>query len=214
PPFHGTHHFASTVQKTGCGATASLVVPPAFNLTSGIGRAFGKSSVTACGPTGSYDYASTEETTGFDSFVIVVHAPTPQNFSLTGHFNVSWNLSATPMNPSGGPSAWATAAFDLFGRLYDVTNASVVISFAVYTLGITTNGTATGNVSSYFANGFAYTATNFTKLTVAGHHYIFQFYSETVETSYAPAGTGTSASARINLATGGHLVKLNQWSLS
>ncbi|MFI5415121.1 MAG: hypothetical protein ACHQ16_05590 [Candidatus Lutacidiplasmatales archaeon] len=210
PPFHGTQHVASTVQKSGCGASASLVVLPKFNLTSGIGKESGKSAVTGCGPPGFSDTASTEATVGFDSLSVIAGSPAPGNFSFSSRFNVSWNLSATPGSPFGGPFAWASAALLLRVWLYDLTNATPVSGLTFIDSVPTTNGTTTGNVSGYSG---APPIFNGTFLGVTGHHYILQFYLEIWEWTYAPSGTSTHARASINAATGGHFMQLRSWSL-
>jgi len=130
PPFHGSLHLASTVQSTGCGGSASLVVPPTFNLSTGVGREYGKSAALGCGPTGFSDTGFTEATTGLDTLPVLTHAPAPRNWSFSYRSNVSWNLSATPMNPFGGPFAWAAASFVIVGVLYDLTNSTVVQGFS------------------------------------------------------------------------------------
>jgi hypothetical protein len=214
PPFHGTPLVASTVQSTGCGGSASLVVTPTFNLTTGVGREYGKSAAHGCGPPGFSDTGFTEATTGLDTLPVIAHAPAPRNWSYTFQSNVSWNLSATPINPSGGPYAWASASVVWVGVLYDLTNRSVVASLTDTLLILPTNSTTTGNVSGYAAGTGGSSLSNFANLTVVGHHYIFQFYVETFEWTYAPSGTTTHASARLNLATVGHQVKLLHWSLS
>ncbi|MCI4357293.1 MAG: hypothetical protein L3K18_09205 [Thermoplasmata archaeon] len=165
PPFHGTQHVVSTVQKSGCGATASLVVLPKFNLTTGIGKESAKSAVTGCGPPGFSDTGSTEATVGFDSLVVIAGTPAPGNFSFSSRFNVSWNPSATPGNPFGGPFAWASAALVMRVWLYDPTNATAVSGLTFIDSLPTTNGTTTGNVSG-FAGGP--TIVNGTFLTVTG----------------------------------------------
>lgn len=214
PPFHGSHHLASTVQSTGCGGSASLVVPPTFNLSTGIGREYGKSAAYGCGPPTFSDTGFTEATTGLDTLPVVVHAPAPTNWSFTYRLNVSWNLSATPMNPFGGPFAWASASFVIVGVLYDLTNASVAHLFTTTYLILPTNSSATGNSSGYASGAGGTSVTHFANLTAVGHHYIFQFYLETFEWTYAPSGSNTHASARLNGATGGHQVQLLHWSLS
>jgi hypothetical protein len=213
-PFHGTLHVASIVQKSGCGGTASLVVPPKFNFTTGVGKAYGKSAAKGCGPPGFSDYGVTEATTGFDSLPVVAPSPAPGNFSFSLNENISWNLSATPQSPFGGAFAWASAEVDLEGHLYDLTNASIRGGLIYSTVGITTNGTATGNVTGFQAGPLGFRIFNSTTLTVPGHHYIFQFFVEIWEWTYAPSGTSTHASARINMATGGHNVTLLNWSLN
>ncbi|HXQ95108.1 MAG TPA: hypothetical protein VN864_08100 [Thermoplasmata archaeon] len=214
PPFHGTHHVASSVQSTGCGGSASLVVPPTFNLTTGVGREFGKSAAYGCGPPTFSDTGFTEATTGFDSLPVVAHAPAPKNWSVTFRLNVSWNLSATPINPFGGPFAWASASWVVAAVLYDLTTSSASVSLENTSFALPTNSSTTGNVSGYFAQTAVFSLTNFANLTVIGHHYICQFFVETFEWTYAPSGTSAHASARLNLATGGHQVKLLHWSLS
>lgn len=213
-PFHGTHHYASSVQATGCGGSATLPMPPSFNLTTGVGRESGQSTATGCGPPTFSDTGFTEATTGYDSLPFVVHAPAPTNFSFSFRSNVSWNLSATPMNPTGGPFAWASALITWVGELYDVTNASVREEFLITLLILPTNLSTTGNSSGYDSGPSGSSITGLTNLTVVGHHYIFEFYVETFEWTYAPSGTNTHASAHINLATGGHQVKLLRWTLS
>jgi hypothetical protein len=214
PPFHGTHHYASTVQSTGCGGSATLVVRPAFNLTTGVGREYGKSTAFGCGPPTFSDTGFTEETTGYDSAAFVVHAPAPRNWSFSYRSNISWNLSATPMNPFGGPYAWAAASIVFIGVLYDLTNATVAQSCSNTVLLLPTNASATGNVSGYGSGTGGFGITNLANLTTVGHHYIFQFYVELYEWTYAPSGTSTHASARINMATGGHQVKLLSMTLT
>jgi hypothetical protein len=214
PPFHGTVHNASTVQSTGCGGSATLVVPPTFNLTTGVGKEYGKSAAHGCGPVGFSDTGFTEATTGLDTLPVVAHAPAPRNWSYSFRSNVSWNLSATPMHATGGPYAWASATVVWVGVLYDLTNSSVAASFTDTLLILPTNSTTTGNVSGYASGIGGVSYLNYPNLTVVGHHYIFQFFVETFEWTYAPSGTTTHASARLNLATDGHQVKLLHWSLS
>jgi hypothetical protein len=213
-PFHGTLHVASTVQSSGCGGSASLVVAPTFNLSTGVGREYGQSAAKGCGPPTFSDTGFTEATTGFDSLPFVVHAPAPRNWSVAYRSNVSWNLSATPMNPFGGPFAWAAVSIVWVGVLYDLTNASVAASFTITDLPLPTNSSVTGNVSGYASGPGGSAVFNDANLTVVGHQYIFQFFVETFEWTYAPSGTNTHASARLNLGTGGHQVKLLHWSLT
>ncbi|MCI4370834.1 MAG: hypothetical protein L3J81_05860, partial [Thermoplasmata archaeon] len=85
-PFHGTHHYASTAQSTGCGGSATIVVPPAFNLSTGIGREDGQSSANGCGPPTFSDTGFTEVTTGYDSLPFVAHAA-DRNFSFSFRSN-------------------------------------------------------------------------------------------------------------------------------
>jgi hypothetical protein len=183
-------------------------------LTTGVGREYGKSAATGCGPPTFSDTGFTEATTGFDTLPFVVHSPAPRNWSFSYRSNVSWNLSATPMNPFGGPFAWASASIVWVGVLYDLTNASVAMSSSDTLLLLPTNATTTGNVSGYASGLGGFSAINIPNLTVVGHHYIFQFYVETFEWTYAPSGTNTQASARMNVATSGHQVKFLHWNLS
>jgi hypothetical protein len=214
PPFHGSHHYASIVQSTGCGGSATLVVPPTFNLTTGVGREYGKSAATGCGPPTFSDTGFTGATMGYDSVPFVVHSPAPKNFSLSFSSNISWNLSATPMNPVGGPFAWASAAIVWVGELYDLTNASVRWTITSVYLALPTNSTTTGNVTGGAVGTGGGSVTNDAGLTVVGHHYIFQFFVEISEWTYAPSGTTTHASARLNAGTGGHEVHLLSWTVS
>jgi hypothetical protein len=212
-PFHGTLHIGSTVTSSGCGGSASLVVPPTFNFTTGVGREFGRSAATGCGPPGFSDYGATEMMTGLDSSPVLMHAPAAHNFSFVARLNVTWNLSATPMNPFGGPFAWASAAIAYKGELLDLTNSSVRASFTFLAFTITTNSSVTGNATGFLSGPAGFGFFNFTKLTAVGHHYMFEFYVQLFEWAHAPSGTLTHATARINMATAGHQLRLISWSL-
>ncbi|MCI4344437.1 MAG: hypothetical protein L3J87_02275 [Thermoplasmata archaeon] len=213
-PFHGTVHVASTVTSSGCGASASLTVPPSFNLTTGVGRELIKSSVTGCGPPGFSDYAAVAATTGLDSSVVVMTAPTAHNFSLVGHMNASYVLSATPQSLAGGPIAWASVDTIIVVDLRDLTNSTDRAGYINTFLGPSTNGTATGNVSGYFSTPLGFTVFSSGMMTVVGHHYILIFWVELLEWTYAPSGTSLHASAHWNMATAGHDAKLTSWTLA
>jgi hypothetical protein len=209
PPFSGTAHLGQVIVSSGCGASASFVTPPEFNLTTGIGKVYGKSSVTACGPPGFSDFGATEGITGLDSASFVAHTPTPTYIWFNLTYKVTYNLSATPQKASGGPSAWASAVMDFYWRVWDLTTNSLAL-WSGALAAVTTNGTSTGNVSGTdIGSGEGLGGPlNFT----AGHTYIVQIYAELFEFAYAPAGSGTHASARLNMATGAHQLKIHDYS--
>ena len=213
-PFHGTLHVGSTVTNNGCGGSATLLVSPTFNFSTGVGRASGKSAATGCGPTGFADYGSTYATTGLDSAAFLMTAPAAHNFSFSSRVNATWNLSATPASPAGGPFAWASAGLILKGYLWDLTNATLRAGFFFIDTILTTNGTTTGNASGTIAGPFTFKAFSAGNMTVVGHHYMFVFFVEIFEWAYAPSGTATHASARINMGSAGHSMKLVSWSTS
>ena len=212
-PFHGTLHIASTVTSSGCGGSASLVVAPTFNFTTGVGRESIKSSAIGCGPPGFSDYGAAAATTGMDSAAVLMTSPAAHNFSFVARLNASYNLSASPQNPAGGSFAWASAAFVFNGLLWDITNSTLRAGLLATFIGFTTNGTTTGNASGFVAGPFAFKTFYPGNLTAAGHRYIFIFWAELLEWTYAPSGTSLHASARFNMATSGHNEKLLSWSL-
>jgi hypothetical protein len=213
-PFHGTVHLATLIVSNGCGGAAAFVVAPAFNLTSGVGVSFGKSSATACGPMGFSNYGATEGTTGFDSTPFVQTTPAVHNWSIRFNFSFYFNVSATPQNPAGGPFAWASAEFFGIGLLWDLTNSSKRASCSFEIAGLTTNGSATGTWSGQYTGPFGCATFKGSNITAVGHQYTVEFFAEVFEWAYAPGGTSTHAFARLNMATGGHHFKPQYWATS
>jgi hypothetical protein len=211
PPFHGTLHYGQVVVALGCGASAGFKVPPKFNLTTGLGGVFSNSSVTGCGPPGFPDFGATQGIDGFDSTVFTWTALKPKNitWNFTEKFVV--NLSATPMNPAGGPYAWASCDVRTVALLWDLTASAAVDSFTSIDA-LTTNGSASGyvNQSTVLPWQFSVMPGNFTK----GHQYLVEMYFDVLEYTYAPSHSSTSATARVNMATGGHHYKAGFWELS
>lgn len=211
-PFHGFTHLGQTITSHGCSASASFPVAPTFNLTTGIGLASGRSSVTGCGPSGFSDDGATAAVFGFDSSPVVDPTPSFQNWSVNFSFSFAYNLSSTPTNPAGGPSAWASYWLKATGDVWDLTTSSVAMSCTFLNLA-TTNGTTTGNVSGHvvFPVGCGFSGS--LNLT-SGHRYMVQIYLEAHEYAHAPAATSTHATARLNVATQGNQLRANSWSFS
>ncbi|HXQ93561.1 MAG TPA: hypothetical protein VN864_00095 [Thermoplasmata archaeon] len=209
-PFHGTLHIGHVITSLGCGASASFPVAPTFNLTSGIGAVSEKSSAAGCGPAGFSDFAATEAIAGFDStpFSYPKAAAKNLSFNFTPDFVV--NMTATPMSPGGGPYAWASFYLVAYGVLWDLTTGSVANSIGSLYYG-TTNLSASGyyNHSWSFTTGWAWIPGNFTGL----HQYFVAMYFIAFEYTSAPSHTPTSATARLNMATGGHHYKAGFWQI-
>jgi len=211
-PFHGTQDLGSLVVSSGCGGFAGFSVPPAFNLSKGIGVMSANSSVTGCGPPGFADYGATVGIVGFDTNAFTMGTPADDNLSFVLNWSYTYNLNATPQNPAGGPFAWAAAQFLVFGYLYDVTNSTVRSWCGTGNILLTTNHSASGHKSGGGTGPFAcyyYQA----GLTVPGHSYVIQMYAEEWEWAYAPSGTPTHATAKLNAGTSGHHFKPISWGL-
>jgi len=200
------------VVSNGCGASASFVTPPQFDLTTGIGLAYGKSSVTGCGPPGFSDFGSTQGTTGFDSSVFVLKSPTPTQLWFNLSVSFAYNLSATPQNVGGGPYAWASFTLNVIATSFDVTTLSAGIGCLNLIGYATTNGSATGNVSGGYHGPAGCGFTGPLPFT-AGDKYIVQIYVEVWEFTYAPSATSTHASAQANMGTGTHELKVHSWTI-
>jgi hypothetical protein len=209
-PFTGTLVLGRVVSTFGCGASASLTVAPAFNLSTGVGISTGTSSAHGCGLPGFSDTGSTRGISGFDSKSFPgksSYAHVVLKFSL----NWAFNLSATPANLAGGPSAWAAYSINAGAFLIDLTTSTYVGGCALMEFN-TTNGTATGMVSGHA--GLPGTCTVFPiNLTNPSHTYFMQFVLYATEWTYAPSGTSTAAKALLNVATGGHEFKAISWSI-
>jgi hypothetical protein len=210
-PFTGTQDLGSVVSTLGCGASASLAVTPAFNLTTGVGISTGKSSVHGCGLPGFSDTGSTRGISGFDSKPFTGNA-SYAHVILKFSLNWSFNLSATPASPAGGPSAWAGYSIEAGAFLVDLTTSTYVGGCALMEFN-TTNGTTTGKVSGH--ESMPGTCTVFPKvnLTIPSQKYFMQFVLYATQWSYAPSGTSTVAKAQLNVATGGHEFKAISWSI-
>jgi len=211
-PFHGTVHIGQVILSSGCGASASFVVPPKFSLKTGIGLISSKSSAKGCGPPGFPDYGATEGITGFDSKAFTWVAGMGPNVTYNVSVSVVDNLTATPMNPFGGPFAWASAYVFVQAGLWDLTTASQADSAIIVSLGDSTNSSVTGYVNhSWVIPGlFSFAPANFT----GGHQYIVQIFVTALEFTYAPSSSSTSATARLNMATGGRQFTVGFWELS
>jgi hypothetical protein len=211
PPFTGTKHVGQVVVSSGCSASAFFVTPPQFNLSSGIGRAYGKSSVKSCGPPGFSDFGATVGTVGFDSYTFVPKPPTPTQIWINISVSYTYNLSATPQSPAGGPLAWASYSVKVVETSFDITNSSLGPGCTLQ-VASTTNGSATGNASggSHGPIGCGITGPlGF----VAGDRYIVQIYVVVSEFAYAPSATGTHASARADMASGTHELNVHSWTI-
>jgi len=210
-PFAGTIHVGQVIVSSGCSASASFVTPPQFNLTSGIGRVYGKSSVKSCGPPGFSDFGATVGTTGFDSQTFVLQSPTPTQIWFNLSVSYTYNLSATPQSPAGGPFAWASFGLEVVMTSFDITSSTLGPG-CTYPIGWTTNGSATGNVSGGFHGPSGCGITGPLGF-VAGDRYIVQIYAVVSEFAYAPSATGTHASARADMASGTHELNVHSWTI-
>jgi len=211
PPFTGTAILGQLVSTYGCGASASLSTAPAFNLTTGVGVTSGRSSVSGCGLPGFGDNASTLGITGFDSAPFAGKTSyTTATLRFSAHFE--FNLSATPANPAGGPFAWAGYRVTSDAYLVDLTTQTVLGGCGGSDYN-STNGSATGVVDGHLhpsGTCYLYAKTN---LTNPNQQYYVEFILYAWEWSYAPSGSSTVASARLNLATGGHFFQVTSWSI-
>lgn len=210
-PFRGTLHSGQVIVASGCGAHAGFTTAPKFNLSTGIGHLAEKSTATGCGPKGFPDFGSVLGITGFDSPTFVWSRAAPLNFTVNLTTVLVANLSATPMNPAGGPFAWASYLTLSKGVLWDLTTSTVANSFTII-IGDTTNLSANATVNQ---------ASNFTGFAVGflpgnltnGHSYIVQMYIEVWAFAYAPSATATHASARVTLAGSTGEYRANSWKI-
>jgi hypothetical protein len=209
-PFHGTLHIERVIVTTGCGASASFPVAPKFNLSSGNGVVSSKSSVTGCGPPGFPDFGGTVGSAGFDGTPFTWTSATSANVTFNFTFTLVANLTATPMNPFGGPYAWASYEFYERGQFWDLTTDSLASVTSAEGFD-TTNSSTSGFVNETIGyTGQFGTYGNFT----TGHQYIVQMYFYAEEQTYAPSNSTTSATARLNMATGGNHFKAFFWQIS
>jgi hypothetical protein len=212
PPFSGTINVGQVIVTRGCSAFASFVTPPQFDLSTGIGRVYGNSSVKSCGPPGFSDFGATVGTTGLDSSTFVLKSPVPTQIWFNFSVSYTYNLSATPQNPAGGPSAWASYTLSVFAFAYDITTAVQGLGCA-YNFSATTNGSATGNVSGGFHGPAGCGFGSFPSYWAVGNKYIIQIFVRLFEFADAPSASGTHAWARANMATGKHELDVHSWTI-
>ena len=209
-PFAGVPIAGEFLTTYGCKASASAPVSPSFNLTTGKGVFHGKASATGCGPTTSYDEGLASGSVGYATTPFRV----PAGASAVLKFNVTvayaYKFTATPMNPFGGPFAWAAANITLCGALYDDVTLALVTSVCTSAL-LTTNSTSSGALSG---------STHSPSLIVLplgssqGHRLVAELYVILECMAYAPGGTTTASSASVNMAPPGHALTLHHWGIS
>jgi hypothetical protein len=212
PPLAGTTDVGQVIVTRGCSAFASFVTPPEFDLSTGIGRSYGNSSVKSCGPPGFSDFGATVGTTGFDSPTFVLKSPVPTQIWFNFSVSFTFNLSATPQNPAGGPSAWASYTLSWFAFAIDITTSVPGLGCG-YNFSATTNGSTTGNVSGGFHGPQGCGIGNFPSYWTVGNKYIIQIFVRLFEFAYAPSASGTHAWAKANMATGTHELHVHSWTI-
>ena len=213
PPFHGTTTIAPTITRVGGSASASFLVPPKFNLTTGFGHVSAKSAAKRCGPAGLHDLGQTNATVGFDStpFTWSSPGPVPANFTINFTVRFVTDLSATLGAPAGGPSAWAYSAVLVPSYLYDPTAGTAATGGAYY-FQETTNGSLTGIVNATW--NYPVQATFSPPHIVSGDQDTVEFSAYAIELAYAPGHTSTSATALRNMGTGSEKFKVGFWELA
>ncbi|HXQ95107.1 MAG TPA: hypothetical protein VN864_08095 [Thermoplasmata archaeon] len=211
PPFSGSSLLGHRVSTTGCGGAASFVRTPAFNLTTGVGITFGKSSATGCGPPGFPDDGATEGTTGMSSANFTPVGAGPWKITLNFTVSYAYNLTETGSSASRAAISYGVAQLFLDSSAWDETTSTAYGTPSQNLLfSATTNGSASGVVSGHHSQSYLTISvvSNFT----AGDHYIFLLYVVASELAHVDGGTSATASALLNLATNGHHFKFNYWS--
>jgi hypothetical protein len=215
PPFTGSVVLGQGLTRAGCAATAKFLAPPSFSLKTGIGKVSSKSSASGCGPSGLYDLGATNATLGFDSKPFNWSSPGPVPSMITFKFTVDFvvNLSATLASAAGGPSAWAIGGVFVHINIYDLTTGTWSFGPGSWPFLESTNGSATGYVNQSYKNLTTITTYSSPGI-VSGDEYTVVFYATTLEIAYAPSHTATSATALLNMATGGEHFLAGYWDLA
>jgi hypothetical protein len=215
PPFKGSLVIGQGLSRVGCGATAKFLVPPTFSLKTGLGKVSSESSASGCGPKGLYDLGDTNSTLGFDSTPFTWSSPGPVPANITFNFSVTFvvNLTATLASPTGSPSAWAIGGVFVHVNIYDMTTGTWSFGPGSYPYLVSTNGSATGYVNQSWHN-VRYNVTYPGPGIVSGDTYTIVIYATTLEIAYAPAHTATSATARLDMASGAKHFQVSDWTLA
>jgi len=211
-PLTGTKILGQTILTFGCSAVAAFSTPPTFNLTTGVGKVSGHSSVAGCGLPGASDNGSTTGIVGFDSQPFPGSA-TYTKATLKYALSFVFNLTATPASPAGGPFAWASYKVETDAYLVDESTLTIVGGCGGGNFN-STNGSASGMVSGHLTPSATCDVFDASGITVPGQQYYVEFIAYASEWSYAPSGTTTMANARLNMATGGHDFVVKSWSIT
>jgi hypothetical protein len=208
-PFKGTLHIGQTVSSIGCGASSSFLVAPKFNLTTGIGKVDEKAAATGCGLPGFSDDAMTQGIAGFDSKIIPHAGITKGLLAFNYSDNLTFNLSATPMNPAGGPFAWAAMQYEVVSILWNLTTMQPcggLYSTTFDSTNFSASGYANGTIGGPSGVLFGPIVPN------PNFQYVVMIYFIATIWVHAPAGTHTHASAKFDMATGSHKFTVMNWA--
>ena len=208
-PFKGTLHLAQTLSSAGCGAASSFPVKPKFNLNTGIGRVEERASAKGCGLPGFSDDALAYAVAGFDSRTIPLAGVTSDILAFNYSDNYTYNLSASPRSPAGGPFAWAAMQIEFVAILWNLTTMQ-----------------PWGGISVHQSDTTNYSTTGYENRTLGGpvgfwthpivpnpsYQYVVMIYFVATVWVHAPAGTSLHASAKLDMGTGAHNFTAINWA--
>jgi len=208
-PFKGTLHLGQTLSSVGCGASSSFPVKPKFSLNTGIGKVEERASATGCGLPGFSDDASALAIAGFDSKIIPLAGITSDVLAFNYSYNYTYNLSASPMNPAGGPFAWAAVEIQFVTLLWNLTTMQVWGGLDA-SLFDTTNTSATGYENQTIGGPLGFLT--WPVVPNLNDQFVVMIYFVATIWVHAPAGTNLHASAKFDMATGSHNFTVINWT--
>jgi len=203
-PFGGLTDDQGSASVAGCGI-ASMVSPPAFNLTNGVGKGEVTSSDPSCTNYLNNNLGAASEQFGLASANFTT---TPGVHHLTAKWSLHWTFAIKTSSPTGRGTVEAIGTISIILIVFDSTNATVVneTSFFVQHIDF-------GNTTTASSGGANHTLKMAANLVAAHVYYIYAwaYISSYTTVSSSPGGT---AASKVDVATGLNKVTLHSYSFT
>jgi hypothetical protein len=201
-PYTGTPQVGTLASTSGCGGMLAVPTWPNFNLTTGLGIESVNASANHCPDVSGTDSAAFISYLGYNGSAFT--QATTGSHSVIAKLSFSWKAVAKAKAGSLTQSADASILIYAAVELVDQTNHTTPATGLVFALSLSvTSGTTTSSKT-----GALFNATSNSAKLVKNHHYTIEVIVY-VDVSASVTAVGKStASAGLNLATGGDGFKL------
>ncbi len=201
-PYTGTPQVGTFMSTSGCGGTLAVPSWPNFNLTTGLGIESANATANHCPDLSGTDSAGILSYLGYNGSAFT--QTKTGSHSVIAQLSFSWKAVTKAKAGSSTQSADASISVYAIVELVDQTNQTTPATGLVFVLSMyVTSGSTTSSKT-----GVLFNATSNSAKLVKNHHYSIEVIVY-VDVSASVTAVGKStASAGLNLATGGDDFKL------
>jgi hypothetical protein len=203
-PFGGVTDDMGSAAMAGCGVS-SLVSPPVFNLTTGIGKGIVSSADSTCPTNLNGNLGSASEQIGLASTNFTT---TSALHHLTAKWSVHWTFAITTSSPTGRGNTEAIGDVSVSLLVFDSTNFTVVNQTSWFVQHIDF-----GNQTTSSSGGANHTLAMGAHL-VAGHVYYIYVYVYISSYTTVVSSPGGTATAKVDLGSGKNKATLHSYSFT